>query len=163
VRPSRFPSPLIKPDVRISRIRLSDWLHRGHTAGGDMSDLRVPSSPWHRDTVPSAEFGSSWCLQAHCQSPHLIRFENAPEVRDLPSTGVTRLQRYYDPVRLPRGPMPLRIVEAATLVQHGSPPLTRSPVSTCCAHYPDGPVRVPASAASPDRAAFPDIWAGRRP
>jgi len=24
----RFPSPLIKPDVRISRIRLSDWLHR---------------------------------------------------------------------------------------------------------------------------------------
>jgi hypothetical protein len=25
--PPRFPSPLIKPDVRISRIRLSDWLH----------------------------------------------------------------------------------------------------------------------------------------
>src|SRR4029434_4648855 len=24
----RFPSPLIKPDVRISRIRLSDWLPR---------------------------------------------------------------------------------------------------------------------------------------
>ena len=23
----RFPFPLIKPDVRISRIRLSDWLH----------------------------------------------------------------------------------------------------------------------------------------
>jgi hypothetical protein len=26
--PPRFPSPLIKPDVRISRIRLSDWLRR---------------------------------------------------------------------------------------------------------------------------------------
>src|ERR1035438_2402213 len=25
--PSRFPSPLIEPDVRISRIRLSDWFH----------------------------------------------------------------------------------------------------------------------------------------
>src|SRR6516164_9097389 len=24
----RFPSPLIEPDMRISRIRLSDWLHR---------------------------------------------------------------------------------------------------------------------------------------
>ncbi|MDP6087989.1 MAG: hypothetical protein QGF68_18390 [Nitrospinota bacterium] len=24
----RFPSPLIKPDLRFSRIRLSDWLHR---------------------------------------------------------------------------------------------------------------------------------------
>jgi hypothetical protein len=28
----RFPFPLIKPDVRISRIRLSDWLH-GETFG----------------------------------------------------------------------------------------------------------------------------------
>ena len=32
--------------------------------------------------------------------------------------------------------MPTRIVEAATLARHGSPPLTRSPVSTCCAHLP---------------------------
>src|SRR4051812_26568759 len=24
----RFPSPLVKPDVRITRIRLPDWLHR---------------------------------------------------------------------------------------------------------------------------------------
>jgi hypothetical protein len=32
--------------------------------------------------------------------------------------------------------MPLRIVEAATLVTRGSPPLTRSPVSTCRAHLP---------------------------
>jgi hypothetical protein len=23
-----LPSPLIEPDVRVSRIRLSDWLHR---------------------------------------------------------------------------------------------------------------------------------------
>jgi hypothetical protein len=30
---TRFPSPLIKPDVRISRIRLSDWLHHEHTVG----------------------------------------------------------------------------------------------------------------------------------
>ena len=30
----RFPSPLIKPDVRFSRIRLSDWLHR-KAHGGD--------------------------------------------------------------------------------------------------------------------------------
>jgi hypothetical protein len=25
--PFRFPSPLIEPDMRISRIRLSDWFH----------------------------------------------------------------------------------------------------------------------------------------
>ena len=32
--PLVFPSPLIKPDVRISRIRLSDWLHREAHGGG---------------------------------------------------------------------------------------------------------------------------------
>ena len=30
---TRFPPPLIKPDVRVSRIRLSDWLHVRLTTG----------------------------------------------------------------------------------------------------------------------------------
>ncbi len=30
----RFPSPLIKPDVPISGIRLSDWFHRTAFGGG---------------------------------------------------------------------------------------------------------------------------------
>jgi hypothetical protein len=34
----RFPSPLIEPDVRISRIRLSDWLHR--EAHGEITDRK---------------------------------------------------------------------------------------------------------------------------
>ena len=33
----RFPSPLIKPDVRISRIRLSDWFHRAAHGGASRS------------------------------------------------------------------------------------------------------------------------------
>ena len=37
-------------------------------------------------------------LQAYATS------RNTPEVRPLPSTGVTRLHRYYEPVRLPAGP-----------------------------------------------------------
>ena len=36
----RFPSPLIKPDVRISRIRLSDWFHRA-AHGGEPSSVCV--------------------------------------------------------------------------------------------------------------------------
>src|SRR3954462_10764832 len=36
----RFPSPLIKPDVRISRIRLSDWFHRA-AHGGAPSAVRA--------------------------------------------------------------------------------------------------------------------------
>jgi hypothetical protein len=58
------------------------------------------------------------CSQAHRQSPHLVRFDNTPEVRALSSTGITLLQRYCDPVRLPHEPTPGGTVEAATLVQH---------------------------------------------
>ena len=39
----RLPSPLIKPDVRIARIRLSDWLHR-KVHGGDPMCMRLRSS-----------------------------------------------------------------------------------------------------------------------
>jgi len=45
------------------------------------------------------------CFQAHPQSPHLGFFGNAPEVRDLPSTGLTGLRRRYDPLRLPAEPL----------------------------------------------------------
>ena len=44
----RFPSPLIEPDVPISGIRLSDWLHReAHDGAQKCSRLRynTPSSP----------------------------------------------------------------------------------------------------------------------
>src|SRR6266849_6517045 len=41
----RFPSPLIEPDVRISRIRLSDWFHR--EAHGE--DRWPQASPAQRD------------------------------------------------------------------------------------------------------------------
>ena len=47
------------------------------------------------------------CLQAHRQSPHLRIFKSTPEVRALPSTGITRLQQYYDPLRDPTEPSSL--------------------------------------------------------
>src|ERR1022692_2283302 len=45
-----------------------------------------------------------WCFQAHRQSPLLSFFKSASEVRVLSSTGVTRLHRSYDPLRLPDRP-----------------------------------------------------------
>ena len=78
------------------------------------------------------------CLQAHRQSPILVLIESAPEVRVLPSTGITRPQRYDDPVRLPPTPPPKGGAEAATLVPRGSPPITRTTLPTCRAHYPGG-------------------------
>ena len=135
-------------------------------AYGERSHARPSRSaaPWRRDTVRS---DSSRPHRVFQRLSPITRpspsSSDAPEVRVLPSAGVARPQRYHDPVRHPRGPMPLRIVEAATLARHGAPPLARSPVATCRAHYPGGPVQVRVSAASLVRAAFPDIWAGRRP
>ena len=81
---------------------------------------------------------------------------------------MTRLRRHYTPVRLPFEPVPFATVEAATLVRNGDPPLARSPAckipgSACRVHYPGGPVQVHIPAAFLVRAAFPEIWAGRRP
>src|SRR5450755_3569199 len=48
------------------------------------------------------------CLQAHRQSPLLSFFKSTSEVRVLPSAGITRHPRSYDPLRLPVRPSPYR-------------------------------------------------------
>src|SRR3954451_15759362 len=119
----RFPSPLIKPDVRISRIRLSDWFHLaahgGHQvrcvlpkqwalADAPSSTDRCPSSP--RGKASSEAPGYSWVFQAHRQSPILSSVQSAPEARALPSASITRPPRSYGPLRLPSDPPPVRRV-----------------------------------------------------
>jgi hypothetical protein len=63
--------------------------------------------------------------------------KGAPEVRVLPSTRVTRLHQYYDPVRLPFRPSP-----EATLRPLPSPkrvsPVACITLPACRAHYPGG-------------------------
>ncbi len=104
----RFPSPLIKPDVRISRIRLSDQLHRKAHGGrpiqaGISRRHRGPYAPSPCNRACSNAPESQWCFQAHRQSPILCIFPSMPEVRVLCSSGITQHQRSYDPVRLPPG------------------------------------------------------------
>src|SRR5690242_12350252 len=47
----RFPSPLIKPDVRISRIRLSDWFHPAAIDGAPMWSRRSRTTPSFPNTT----------------------------------------------------------------------------------------------------------------
>jgi hypothetical protein len=49
---TRLPSPLIKPDVRISRIRLSDWLHGMLTTLRPIGDIGVVSTHQGRRRPP---------------------------------------------------------------------------------------------------------------
>ena len=46
---------------------------------------------------------------------------------------------------------------------NGSPPITRTTIPTCRAHYPGGPKWVRTSVASPPARAFPEQQSGRRP
>ena len=99
----------------------------------------MPAPPSPCDTASSEGSGSSQVFaRLIANHLHLASFESTPEVRALPSTGVTRLQRYYGPVRLPPEPPPYGDVEAATLARDGSPPITRITLPTCRAHYPGG-------------------------
>ena len=60
------------------------------------------------------------------------------ELRSLPSTGITRLQRYYEPLRHPKAPSlsltGLRLVVADRAL--GLPVFRALSLCTCCRHYP---------------------------
>jgi hypothetical protein len=68
-------------------------------------------------------------------------FQSVSEVRLLPSTGITRLRRYYEPVRHPARPG----LSLAGVQLGGAPPTVGVSrvasdlrVQACCRHYPGG-------------------------
>src|SRR5205823_2197005 len=69
------------------------------------------------------------CCQTHRQSPLLPSFPNTPEVRALPSAGITRPHRSYDPLRLPDWPPPFLATfgDATPSQSRASPTHCRSP------------------------------------
>ncbi len=97
----RFHTPLIEPDRRISRIRLSDkacsiliFPHRRERRLAHVAVVIASGT-----SKPLVEFIGSR------QSPGFpSRPQMGLELRPLPSTGVTRRQRYYEPLRHPRRP-----------------------------------------------------------
>src|SRR5665648_973470 len=60
------------------------------------------------------------------------------ELRSLPSTGVTRLQRYYEPLRHPKAPDLSLAGVRLVIADHamGLPVLRTLSLCTCCRHYP---------------------------
>src|SRR4029077_630607 len=91
---------------------------------------------------------------------HLAIFESTPEVRVLSSASVTRLQRSYDPVRLPPVPPPEATLRPLPSHQTGLPRLPESP-------FPRAVPTTPADRAGalvdcfPPHGAFPK-WQGGR-
>ena len=73
--------------------------------------------------------------------PAIDHFHSAPEVRPLPSAGVTRFQRYYGPLRHPARPGPSLTggrLEVTRLHRGGLPVLRGTPVcQRACVDYSD--------------------------
>ena len=78
------------------------------------------------------------------------------ELRSLPSTGVTRLQRYYEPLRHPRAPGLSLTGFQLVIADHASglPVLRALSLCTCCRHYP-GAAAGRILAHSPSRISLP--------
>ena len=83
----RFHAPLIEPDVQISRIRLSDKTSRR------LSRATPSAASEHHLELIGCPVSMSFATSRVCL-----------ELRPLPSAGVTRFPRYYEPLRHPTAP-----------------------------------------------------------
>ena len=79
------------------------------------------------------------------------------ELRSLPSTGITRLQRYYEPLRHPRAPSLSLTGFRLVLADHalGLPVFRTLSLCTCCRHYPGAAAGCTASLIHPSRISLP--------
>ena len=140
----RFHTPLIEPDRRISRIQLSD----------KTSSFRVRRPLQFSEHVaeligcPISRSFTTYCV--------------CLELRSLPSTGVTRLQRYYEPLRHPTAPglslAGVRLAIAGRAL--GSPVLRALSLCACCRQYPGVAAGRCLRSSHPAVSAFPEIAVG---
>ena len=85
-----------------------------------------------------------------------------PELRSLPSTGVTRLQRYYEPLRHPKAPGLSLAGFRLVIADHalGFPVFRALSLCTCRRHYPGAASGRIASLIHPAVSAFPERVVG---
>ena len=84
------------------------------------------------------------------------------ELRSLPSTGITRLQRYYEPLRHPRAPSLSLTGFRLVIADHalGLPVLPALSLCTCCRQYPGAAAGRSLRSFNPTVSAFPDMAVG---
>src|ERR1700681_4232574 len=87
------------------------------------------------------------------------------ELRSLPSTGITRLPRYNEPLRHPRAPNLSLTGVRLVIPDHalGLPVLRTLSLCTCCRHYPGTATGGTASLTLPQSCQPSPIWQSGRP
>ena len=139
---------------------------RSRVAARPIDALTTPSSSDDPFTFACDASGVSGPLpgfQAFATPGTLPPSVTAPHLRPLPSTGITRLLQYYEPLRHPAGPAsPSRGPGSV----RASPPtglpmlLPSFSFHACQRHYPGGSRGVPASLASPSVFGLPHFSGG---
>src|SRR6266542_3246658 len=132
--------------MQISRIRLSDKTSR--------LCFRVQRHLQFLNTFRSL----IGCPISRSLTTYCVRLE----LRPLPSTGITRLQRYYEPLRHPKAPG-LSVTGVRLVVPDhalGLPVLRTLSLCTCCRHYPGAATGPTASLVPPVVSAFPERIVG---
>ncbi len=131
--------------MQISRIRLSDKTPRLVRVRRHLRFLEHSSE---LIGCPISRSFTTWCV--------------CLELRPLPSTGVTRLQRCYEPLRHPRAPglslAGVRLVISGHAL--GLPVLRALSLCTCCRHYPGAAAGRTLRSSRPPVSAFPEPTIG---
>ena len=144
----------------LSGATVAPFPHPAHRTGH--ADLPHPAlgqdlTPLLSRATPSAAFEHQSELIGCPISRSLTTYRVCLELRSLPSTGVTRLQRYYEPLRHPRAPglslAGIRLIIADHAL--GLPVLRTISLCTCCRHYPGAATGRIASLSSPSRVSLP--------
>src|SRR4030095_1577429 len=131
--------------MQISRIRLSD-----------------KTCPLSSRVTPSAVSEPSSELIGCPISRSLTTSCVCLELRSLPSTGVTRLQQYCEPLRHPRAPGLSLAGVRSVIPDHawGLPVLRALSLCTCCRQYPGVATGPTLRSFNPAVSAFPDMAVG---
>ena len=140
----RFHIPLIEPDRQISRIRLSDKTSR-------LRVQRLLQLLKHLSELIGFPISRSFTTYCVCL-----------ELRSLPSTGVTRLQRYYEPLRHPKAPSLSLTGFRLVVADHalGLPVLRALSLCTCRRQYPGAATGRNLRSTRPAISTFPDMAVG---
>src|SRR5271169_3974300 len=137
-----------------------------------MAPFPHPAHRTRHADLPNPALGQDFTLSRatpSAASEHLLELIGFPisrsfttycvclELKSLPSTGVTRLQRYYEPLRHPKPPSLSLAGFRLVIADHamGLPVLRTLSLCTCCRHYPGAAAGRTLRSASPRRISLP--------
>src|SRR5271169_5779863 len=149
---------LIAAPVRNTRV----VSRRSYPRRPSPSALPGRSGPKGRTLTHNVRGGRCWTRKPPLKGSLLQAILHCLELRPLPSPGVTRLQRYYKPLRHPTVPS-LSLTGVWLVIPDralGLPVLRALSLCTCCRQYPGAAIGRRLRSSHPAVSAFPEIAVG---